>query len=79
MNRWGHRQVLECASPLALLELASKRKKAAEDCRSPRRYRASIRFIIPMRAQQRKRAFHEPTFVWSPAFRWLRVARPAEA
>src|SRR5262245_29507103 len=37
------------------------------------------RFMVSMRARKRKGAFHEPTLVWSPAFRRLRVARPAEA
>src|SRR5262245_25601696 len=36
--------------------------------------------MVPMHAEKsRKGAFHEPTLVWSPAFRRLRVARPAEA
>ncbi len=39
MNRPKGRQVLDCASPLALFDLDWERTKAAEDCRSPRRYR----------------------------------------
>src|SRR5262245_21131336 len=37
------------------------------------------RFMVPMHSKHAEGALHEPTLVWSPAFRRLRVARPAEA
>src|SRR5262245_38268078 len=53
-------------------------------CASPDRLKPELHavrgFMVPMRAEKsRKGAFHEPTLVWSPAFRRLRVAKPAEA
>jgi hypothetical protein len=33
------REVLDCASPLALFPTAAREPKAAEGCRSPRRWR----------------------------------------
>ncbi len=54
MNRPKPRQVLDCASPLALFQWANAVAKAAEDCRSPRRWReneSAIRFMAPMRVQ----------------------------
>src|SRR5262245_37110841 len=40
---------------------------------------AQLRFKLPLHAEFGVRALHEPTLVWSPAFRRLRVAKPAEA
>src|SRR5213596_740212 len=37
------------------------------------------RFMVPMHAQKRKEATHEPWLVWSPAFRRLERLGPAEA
>jgi len=45
--------------------------RAAEDCRSPRRYRDRRtflqRFMVPMHAEKRKRAPHEPARPLTPA------------
>ncbi len=39
-----------------------------------------VRFIVPMHAQKRMKAFHETPFVWSSAFRrYGRIRRPAKA
>src|SRR5205809_4989877 len=66
MNRSHLRQVLECGSPLPLLHCANVAgntprcigrhpclSKAAEDCRTPRRWRP-IRFMVPMRVRSRR-------------------------
>src|SRR5262245_12245422 len=37
------------------------------------------RFMVPMHGKHAEEALQEPTLVWSPAFRRLCVARPAEA
>src|SRR5947207_13686356 len=38
-----------------------------------------VRFMVPMHAQKRMAAIHEPWLVWSPAFRRLEGLGPAEA
>src|SRR6266536_5647117 len=61
MNRWKPRQVLECASLVALGQW--RRAESAtglQGWRTPRRYRAIHRFMVPMHAEKRKGAFHEP-------------------
>ena len=57
MNRRRTRQVLECASLLALWQ--SRRAKAPEDWRSPRRYRAIRRFMVLMQGIKIAKAIHE--------------------
>src|SRR2546427_13307015 len=47
MNRWKFRQVLECASLLALWLWRRANRKRQRDWRSPRRYRAIPRFMVP--------------------------------
>jgi hypothetical protein len=43
------------------LAMEASQPKAPEDWRSPRRYRAIRRFMVPMHAGKRKEARHEPT------------------
>src|SRR5205809_7449238 len=42
------------------LAMEASQPKAPEDWRSPRRYRAIRRIMVPMHAKNRKGAFHEP-------------------
>jgi len=42
------------------LAMEASQPKAPEDWRSPRRYRAIRRFMVPMHAKKRKEALHEP-------------------
>src|SRR6185369_5059796 len=49
------------------LAMEASQPKAPEDWRSPRRYRAIRRFMVPMRAGKRIRAFHEPGSAGIPA------------
>ena len=61
MNCPNYRQVLDCASPLALLKGVSH-VKAAEGRRTPRRYRANqdrFRIMVPIRNVRIVEAFHE--------------------
>ncbi len=44
------------------LAMEASQPKAPEDWRSPRRYRAIRRFMVPMHSEKRKEAFHEPQF-----------------
>ena len=70
MNRWRGRQVLDCASPLAL----SQGTRAVWSLQSgrglphsktlARRCAVFLRFMGSMRAQKRKEALHEPR-LWS--------------
>src|SRR5207249_7999623 len=64
MNRTPRRQVLECASPLALSNLVQGRKSGrglpqSKTASAPAA--AWSRFMVPMRDHQTKEAFHEPT------------------
>ena len=43
------------------LALEASQPKAPEDWRSPRRYRAIRRYVVPMHAEKRKGALHEPS------------------
>jgi hypothetical protein len=49
------------------LAMEASQPKAPEDWRSPRRYRAIPRFMVPMHAKKRKGAFHEPSIRITPA------------
>jgi hypothetical protein len=62
MNRPSSRQVLDCASPLALWVNAGS-AKAVEDHRTPRRYRDGVsffRFMAREQVQKEHEAFHKP-------------------
>src|SRR6266581_860058 len=48
------------------LAMGASRAKAPEDWRSPRRYRAIRRFMVPMHAKKRKGALHEPLVAPAP-------------
>src|SRR5881394_3608404 len=47
--------------------MEASQPKAPEGWRSPRRYRAIHRFKVPMHAQERKGAFHEPRHPLTPS------------
>ncbi len=62
MNRPGSRQVLDCASPLALWADTGG-AKAVEDHRTPRRCRdgaGGFRFTACRQVQKQHKTFHKP-------------------
>src|SRR5713101_3699655 len=60
MNRRRPRQVLEVRQSSGALAMEASRPKAPEDWRTPRRYHAIRRFMIPMRAEKTKGGFPFP-------------------